>query len=295
MKNLIKSKVKDPKKLLLVSITYLIAISLGAISWQAQFVVVLLAYFFAQTYILQQKIKLHTLILLSPWLLTYFWMAFSWGAQQVIPIALAPLMGVVTAKILNKHSLQVRIVSLVAISLIGWVGMANWLNYSIHSIYNRPAFATELPLYEQTGKKITDQQIQGKVTVLSFWTSNCTYCKKTFPDFDALTKKYANDSRINFYSVQIESSDDELNSPTRKYIQQFDFPILKYKEGQTKLKTSVGHNLVPFWVVLNQKREVIYTGIVDYRDYVYFGNVNLIVNQALASYKKTNLSPIPST
>ena len=53
----------------------------------------------------------------------------------------------------------------------------------------------DFTLSDQFGNEHTLSDYQGKVVLLNFWTTWCTYCKKEMPDLQELYEEYGNNER----------------------------------------------------------------------------------------------------
>lgn len=107
----------------------------------------------------------------------------------------------------------------------------------------------------------TSQAFEGKNTVIDFWTTKCTRCPDALDNLDFLAthSKYNN---IEFNSIVLDECDG-----ARNIIETDDEPRWKNvnhyymdKEFKEMAKASLGFKQVPFYVVLNERGEIVQKG-----------------------------------
>lgn len=90
-----------------------------------------------------------------------------------------------------------------------------------------PAVGQFLPVVDlqplaNTETKPTADSLRGKVVVLHFWGTWCPPCRREFPEFVELAKKFENESRVAIVSVSCsggpEYNLEELKSETEAYL-----------------------------------------------------------------------------
>lgn len=68
----------------------------------------------------------------------------------------------------------------------------------------------------------TNESLAGKVVVMHFWGTWCPPCRREFPEFVELAKKFANESQVAIVSVSCSGGPeyklDELKSETEAYL-----------------------------------------------------------------------------
>ncbi|GAA3780524.1 hypothetical protein GCM10022271_10990 [Corallibacter vietnamensis] len=138
--------------------------------------------------------------------------------------------------------------------------MPNQFNYFLNDkpFKNRPFVGFDL--IDNDGKPI--ELPQNKVLVLDFWTTSCGVCFKKFPEFEKLFKEYKNDTKIEFYSINVPTKRDEFTK-TRELVNKlgYDFQTVYAKsknDVESKLKISgypsfmiVKDNIIQFDGYLN--------------------------------------------
>mmetsp|Transcript_8099 Transcript_8099/g.11664 ORF Transcript_8099/g.11664 Transcript_8099/m.11664 type:complete len:190 (-) Transcript_8099:415-984(-) len=132
-----------------------------------------------------------------------------------------------------------------------------------------------LPDFPVTCLKTADQKstataFQGQNTVIDFWTTRCTRCPDALDKLDAM-KNEAKYSNVEFVSVCCDKLDG-----AREIIEKDDRPrwsnVQHYFMDETtkeEAKQVLGFKSVPFYVVLNEKGEIIQKGNskqVDFED-----------------------------
>ena len=81
----------------------------------------------------------------------------------------------------------------------------------------------QLPDFEATtidGKKISNQSLKGKVTIINFWFTACRPCVAEIPGFDDIIEKYGRDN-LNYISIGRDSK-EEVSEFLQKHPWRFD-------------------------------------------------------------------------
>ncbi|GFH46930.1 hypothetical protein CTEN210_03404 [Chaetoceros tenuissimus] len=109
--------------------------------------------------------------------------------------------------------------------------------------------------------KSTKEAFKGKNTVIDFWTTKCVRCPAALDKLDSMATQpeYQN---VEFTSIVLDECDG-----ARNIIEQDDEPrwqninhFYMDKEFKETAKEALGFNQVPFYVVLNEKGEIVQKG-----------------------------------
>lgn len=131
----------------------------------------------------------------------------------------------------------------------------------------------ELPnliLKDVYGKRVNvaDYGENGKITVLSFWATWCSPCKKELNNIAYMYEDWMDDYDMELIAISI---DDERNvSKVQTYVngQAWDYEVLL--DTNEDLKRMLNFQTVPYTVLIDQEGNIVYThsGYVEGDEYV---------------------------
>lgn len=102
-----------------------------------------------------------------------------------------------------------------------------------------------------------------KITVISFWATWCTPCKKELNNISEIYEEWVDDYDVEVVAISID--DSRSTSKVKAYIngQGWDFEVLL--DSNSDLKRALNFQTVPFTLLLNQEGEIVYrhTGYVE--------------------------------
>lgn len=98
---------------------------------------------------------------------------------------------------------------------------------------------------------------RGKVVVLSFWASWCTYCLKELPVLEKIQRVLGKD-RIEVIAVNIDADRDAYLKMRRK-LRNFEFTMAR--DEKKSAATAYGANALPFMVMIDKTGHVAYVHI----------------------------------
>jgi len=178
------------KILILIVVSSAVSLLSGALNWLNQFVICGIVYFVAGLiYSRKSPISrfLYGLIVVAPFLLTYSLLVVWEGLSRVYPIALVPVVSIATGLILNevffrgmsKSALSLFIsLAIVVILLLGYIGMPNWLSYTLQPENTSSIRVPAIQLYDENGNAFNLNAKTDEIIVLDFWTTSCGVCFK---------------------------------------------------------------------------------------------------------------------
>jgi cytochrome c biogenesis protein CcmG, thiol:disulfide interchange protein DsbE len=108
------------------------------------------------------------------------------------------------------------------------------------------------------GKTINSQKLgqNGKVTIVSFWATWCSPCKK---ELDEVTKKYAQwqkDYNIELVAISIDNAQGLPKIKPMVAQKGWKFTVLS--DVNSELLNGLGGQTVPYTIVLNKKGKIVY-------------------------------------
>ena len=102
------------------------------------------------------------------------------------------------------------------------------------SEFRAPAF--ELPSLD--GKKFTQKDLDGKVTLMVFWASSCGTCKKELPKVRDLQKKMESKG-LQVLTVGFLDTEADIRNYVASNPRIFTFPVLYGAEGRVAIRWGV--------------------------------------------------------
>lgn len=107
-----------------------------------------------------------------------------------------------------------------------------------------------------------------KITIISFWATWCTPCKKELNNISEIYEEWVDEYDVELVAISID--DSRSTSKVKAYIngQGWDFEVLL--DSNSDLKRALNFQTVPFTLLLNQEGEIIYrhTGYVEGDEYI---------------------------
>ena len=119
------------------------------------------------------------------------------------------------------------------------------------------------------GKFYSNDSLQNKITIVSFWFSACVPCINEFEDLKKLYSKYNSSKKFQLLSFTFDS---ENESSKTKQAYNLSYPIISLSDSIcTKLSFGKGY---PTNIILNKsgKIAILFTGSNIYLEKDYFAN-----------------------
>ena len=108
----------------------------------------------------------------------------------------------------------------------------------------------------------------GKMTVISFWATWCTPCKKELNNIAEVYEEWVEEYDMQLVAISID--DSRSMAKVKSYIngQAWDYEVLL--DANSDLKRALNFQTVPFTLLLNKKGEIVYrhTGYVEGDEYI---------------------------
>ena len=186
--------------------------------------------------------------------------AFSlFGLPNILSANLGMVCGYLLGRKRRPRFWAVGISLLLLCACIGYVtiGFKYWTNY-----FFQDSFTGKVNLamphhnwffYEKSSADtIRPEELEGRITVLDFWATSCSACRKEFPEFEQLYRRYKADTNLYFQVVNVPISrgslerQDELIRETRT---RYSFPMVTASDSTTAAFTISSY---PVYLVLVQ-------------------------------------------
>ncbi len=94
------------------------------------------------------------------------------------------------------------------------------------------------------GEPISNESIRDKVVVLHFWGTWCSFCRKEFPAFAQMVKRYENDESIQIVSITCspgpEMDTESLQRETSDFLKERDLEMPTYCDKAAMTRQQIG-------------------------------------------------------
>lgn len=141
----------------------------------------------------------------------------------------------------------------------------------ITAIAQAPQTLPSVVLKDVTGKNknVADYSKTGKVTVINFWATWCTPCKKELTNInDNLLESWREKYNVDLVAVSIDNAKNVLK--VKPYVdgQAWDFDVLL--DVNEDLKRALNVNNVPYTILLDKKGNIVWKheGYVEGNEYI---------------------------
>ncbi|MDX1942148.1 MAG: TlpA disulfide reductase family protein [Saprospiraceae bacterium] len=288
------------KALLISVLAFLCFAFSGALGWIVQFIIAGIIYYAAAllslNYIHIEKRKLHFIMLL-PLVGIYGFMAIFYRSTQVYPIFVVALVGYLLG-VLSFSSLKQRnyiitilyVLPVILIAIGGKLFMHNWLNYTFNNESYLSMPAPDFYFNSIDNEYILNKtDLMNKVTVLDFWTTNCSFCFEKFPQLEQLYKDYKNHPDVQIFAVHLKTRREMSDSISisqliqKKISPYYSFPVLLAKDIYTQQSKAFGFEGVPTLVVIDRNGVIKYLGGLNYSNLDWIYNTGDIIEKILAT------------
>lgn len=102
--------------------------------------------------------------------------------------------------------------------------------------------------YDNEGKKISENQLVGKPTILNFWFTRCTPCIAELPYFNKLKTKFGN--KLNYVAITFDSK-----TKVDKFLKKTDFDFLHITDSRKQIN-DLEINAYPMTYILNNEGKI---------------------------------------
>ena len=103
---------------------------------------------------------------------------------------------------------------------------------------------------------VRDYISKGKITVLSFWATWCSPCKKELDAISEVYEAWQKDYNVQVLAVTIDTQRDLAKVKPMVATKEWDYTILSDAPGQ--LKTALNFQSIPQMYLIDQKGVVVY-------------------------------------
>jgi len=121
--------------------------------------------------------------------------------------------------------------------------------------------ANDFRLKDLDGNTVNLSDYKGKVVILNFWATWCTYCRKEMPDLNELNKEFQENNEAVLLAIDVKESPDTV----KKYLTSDNIDLKVLMDQDASVTKKYGVDGFPTTLILN-KDGSIYTSIVGKTD-----------------------------
>jgi cytochrome c biogenesis protein CcmG/thiol:disulfide interchange protein DsbE len=145
-----------------------------------------------------------------------------------------------------------------SILLLAILFVGSIMNYS----FNKKAAATSLPnitLEDMNGQKINVAELgkSGKITVISFWATWCTPCKKELTNMIDMAAEWKDKNVAEVVAVSIDDSRQKAKIKT--YVDGAKWPYMVLLDQNQDLKRALNFQSVPYTIIIDKEGKIVDT------------------------------------
>ena len=187
------------------------------------------------------------------------------------PFLFAPSIGILLALLFEKTTRDVfRAILFLIPVLIGlWLyvqGGKFWQHYVIYETFSSGETYKEAPQFalKKDSVTLTNADFKGKMVVLYFWDTSCTYCIQKFPILKEKSDKWSKSTDILFYSVNCPLKRDTLGQAEAVLkARKINMINLTGPEAGEKTYYATGITVFPTTIILNPSGNVVFWGDIE--------------------------------
>ncbi|MDD2611645.1 MAG: TlpA disulfide reductase family protein [Bacteroidales bacterium] len=187
------------------------------------------------------------------------------------PFLFAPSVGILLALLFEKITKKAfkAILFLIPILIGLWLyfqGGKFWQHYIIYETFSSGETFKKAPMFalKQDSVILTNTDFKGKIVVLYFWDTSCTYCIQKFPALKAKTDKWSKSTDILFYSVNCPLERDTIGQAEAVLkARKIDMVNLTGPEAGEKTYDATGIRVFPTTIILDPSGNIVFWGDIE--------------------------------
>ncbi len=137
--------------------------------------------------------------------------------------------------------------------------------------------ASELPIFDRSGKKIDLSKAKGRILIIHFWATWCPPCVEEIPALSRFWDKYRDRSDISLYAISVDKDWKTIDAFSAKNPNRL--PIFRDPDSHTSQR--FGSTQYPETYITNRNGRVLYRvqGAIGWND----AEIQQRIEQLLAS------------
>ena len=223
-----------------------------------------------------------TLLLFAPLAIIFLPYVFEDGLFSLLISLSIPLCFV----LLWLYNISNQKLLIIGLSLLLFAGFAfiffpNYIHYN-NSEQLKPGKTIDsraaLTLIRQNADSTSLSEMGNKIVILDVWYSGCGVCFKKFPEFEALTKEYAQDTNLYFAALNIPLEKEKDTLGSFGLVKKYSFNKLQATStiDENKWGIELGY---PTLLVFDKNHKIRYSGTLNTNRLLLVNNIHEIIEQ----------------
>lgn len=104
---------------------------------------------------------------------------------------------------------------------------------------------------------IADYAKNGKVTVISFWATWCSPCKKELNNIAEIYEDWQDDYDVEVVAISLDNSQNMAK--VKSYVNGVDWPYDVFIDMNEDLKRALNFQTIPYTILLDKNGNIVYT------------------------------------
>lgn len=203
------------------------------------------------------------------------------GLLLILPIFTFSLILVVlifyTNKLVITKRLTLLLLGVIIFPLI-WISQENYSNW-LYTRNNRPIMKNHIQFTTSNDKQLMESSSK-KISVFLFTSAYCGNCRKEYPYFSDLAKKYSSSDEIGFYCTFLCFKEIDTVYYNKLIQQDFEFKWSMAHESD-KVFINLGVDGVPALLILDSEDNVLYNGHCYIRPWIFINSPEIVLKKFL--------------
>jgi thiol-disulfide isomerase/thioredoxin len=187
------------------------------------------------------------------------------------PFLFGPFAGIMLALAFERLNQKLSRYALILVPLFigAWIfayGAKFWQHYVIYQTFASGETLKEAPKFSLRNDSITltNADFKGKITVLYFWDTSCTYCLQKFPELKKKSEAWAENENVVFYAVNCPIKSDTTGQ-AKAVLKNWEvgIPSLIGPDALGESYTSLGIRVFPTTIVLEPSGKIVFWGDIE--------------------------------
>ncbi len=205
------------------------------------------------------------------------------GFLLILPIFVLSLLFVIFLFFTNKmiiattKRMVLLFIAIILLPLI-WISQENYSNW-LYSQNNRRMLKNHFQFTTSTDNQLVESS-SNKISVFLFTSAYCVNCRKEYPYFSNLAKKYSANDEIGFYGIFLCLKEIDTLYYNKLIKQEFEFTWAMAHDSR-KVYDNLGGDGVPVLLILDNEDNVLYNGYCHLRPWIFINSPEFIIKRAI--------------
>jgi len=137
-----------------------------------------------------------------------------------------------------------------------FLGLVLMLNVVILSANNNPFPSINIKTLDGKSVNTSEYTSKGKITVVSFWATWCTPCKRELDVINEVYAEWAEKYNLQLLAITIDDARGLTKVPAMVQSKGWEFTVLA--DSKQELQQALNFQTIPQTFLLNEKGEIVY-------------------------------------